>query len=92
MKQISEKFAEGYSQQAASSGVQGFSGILGNLDRAGAEVTMLFALSFLGFNLPILYGCLKDDSIEKKYILGYIVPMVVFSILYLILTSLTLFN
>lgn len=88
---LSEKFSQTYSRQETS-GAESFSGILVNIDTVGAEIPLIFGIGFLGFNIPILYRCLKDGSVDAKYMIGYIIPVAVFSILYLILKSLNLFS
>jgi hypothetical protein len=88
---LSEKFPEAYLEQI-SSNEPAMRGILGNINSAGAEVNLAFVIAFIGFNIPVLYRLLKDDSVEKKYLLGCIIPVAVFAVLYLILKSLSLFG
>lgn len=56
----------------------GASGLIGNLDSAGVNPIAVFAIAFIGLNIPIIYSFLQETGEAKKtHLLLYAFPPVI---------------
>lgn len=85
---LNEIFSAESVQQEMSN--QDFTGIIGNLDSYSANVDLLFVISILAFNLPILYYIGKNQELRIIQFFYIVLPASLYLLLRILLRNFAL--